>query len=114
MSNTVLWIITGLMIIFMVYTRFVGKTSSADARALVASGAVLLDVRSPAEFSSGHLDGAINVPVDQLPNRTSEVGPKERPVVVYCRSGARSARAAGILRAAGFSKVEDLGAMSRW
>jgi phage shock protein E len=90
-----------------------GKVSSAEARLLVEKGALLLDVRSPEEFQSGHLQGAVNIPVQELDARMGEVGPKERAVVVYCRSGMRSGRAAELLKRAGYD-VRDLGAMSRW
>jgi rhodanese-related sulfurtransferase len=88
------------------------RVSSTEAHALVAAGATLLDVRSPGEFASGHIDGALLVPVDELDARLSEV-PQDRPVVVYCRSGSRSAHAASILGAAGY-EVHDLGGMSNW
>ena len=114
LGTVVQWLLFGLITAVFVYTRFVGKTSPDDAKRLVAEGARLVDVRSSAEFASGHIDGAVNIPVDQLPGRVAEVGPKEGPVVVYCRSGARSARAASILKAAGYTRVSDLGAMSRW
>ncbi len=112
--NTLTWIAIALMAAFFVYTRFVGKVAPAAAKALVQGGARLLDVRSPGEFASGHLDGALNIPIDQLGARLAEVGPKETPVVVYCRSGARSGSAARVLKAAGFARVEDLGPMGRW
>jgi rhodanese-related sulfurtransferase len=89
-----------------------GHVSGAEGRALVGAGATLLDVRSPAEFAAGHLDGAVLVPVDELGARLAEV-PRDRPVVVYCRSGGRSARAAALLAAAGY-EVHDLGAMASW
>lgn len=89
-------------------------TSSAAARALVADGAKLIDVRTPEEFAAGHVEGAANIPVDQLGTRLKEVGPSTTPVVVYCRSGVRSARATRTLRGAGFEAVHDLGAMSNW
>lgn len=82
------------------------------ARKLVQAGAFLLDVRTPEEFAEGHVDGATNVPVDALAERLADV-PKEREVVVYCRSGGRSARAASLLREAGY-EVHDLGAMDAW
>lgn len=63
-------------------------------------GGVVVDVRTPAEFAEGHVEGALNVPVDQLPARLSEL-PADRTVIVYCRSGARSSAAARTLRAAG-------------
>lgn len=90
-----------------------GAKDSAAAHELVSGGAVLLDVRTPAEFASGHIDGARNIPVDQIAARSKEID-KATPVVVYCRSGARSAAAANTLRGLGFAKVEDLGAMSNW
>jgi rhodanese-related sulfurtransferase len=84
------------------------------ARELVGGGAILLDVRSEGEFTSGHLQGARNVPVQALESRISELGPPDQPIVVYCLSGMRSARAARALTRAGFTKVYDLGSMNRW
>jgi rhodanese-related sulfurtransferase len=89
-----------------------GHVSGTEGRALLAAGATLLDVRSPAEFAAGHLDGAVHVPVDELDARLGEL-PRDRPVVVYCRSGGRSARAASLLAAAGY-EVHDLGGMANW
>lgn len=86
----------------------------AAARAIVADGGRLVDVRTPTEFDAGHLDGARNLPLGDLPTRLTELEPKSEWVVVYCRSGARSAQAAGILVDAGFSQVFDLGPMSAW
>ena len=82
------------------------------ARAAVAAGALLLDVRSAEEFAAGHLPGARNLPVDQVAARIDEV-PTDRPLVVYCRSGRRSASASATLRARGL-EVIDLGPMSAW
>lgn len=66
---------------------------------------VLVDVRTPAEYAEAHAEGAINIPVQELPRRMGELQ-RSRPVVVYCRSGARSAAAATMLRSAGYA-VED-------
>jgi rhodanese-related sulfurtransferase len=90
------------------------QTAGAEGKALVAAGAVLLDVRTAAEFASGHVEGAKNIPVHELEARMAELGPASTPVVVYCRSGARSARAAAMLKARGFSTVKDIGPMSAW
>ncbi|MBX3259736.1 MAG: rhodanese-like domain-containing protein [Labilithrix sp.] len=84
----------------------------ARARELVAGGAKLVDVRSAAEFADEHVDGAENVPVDAIGER--ELGPTDTPIVVYCHSGRRSARAASALRARGYTNVYDLGGMSSW
>ena len=114
--NKTLWILLALAVVAVVvmWLGARGRISSKEARELVAGGARLVDVRTPGEFAAGHLDGALNVPVQDLSARFGELGPKERPLVLYCRSGARSARAAGLLRDAGFTAVHDLGGMSRW
>ena len=91
-----------------------GDVSSAEARQLVQAGARLVDVRTPGEFSAGHIPGAINIPVQQLETRMSELQPKDAAVVVYCRSGHRSGNATRMLKSAGFTAVRDLGSMSRW
>lgn len=85
-----------------------------EARAWVKDGAKLVDVRTPEEFASGHLPGAINIPVQDLPGRAPEIGAVTDRVVVYCRSGSRSARAARLLTEAGFTAVLDGGAMAAW
>ena len=61
---------------------------------------LLIDVRTPAEFASGHIVGALNIAVETLSNRLSEV-PKDKPVIVDCHSGNRSAQAASIMSGAG-------------
>jgi rhodanese-related sulfurtransferase len=96
---------------------FGGPQASAgprkDPHQLVRDGALLLDVRTVAEFEGGALPGAVNIPVQELPRRLSEIDP-HRPVVVYCRSGGRSAQAAGLLRGHGVAEVFDLGPISAW
>jgi rhodanese-related sulfurtransferase len=80
------------------------------------SGLVVLDVRTPQEFAAGHVPGAINIPHDQLANRLGELpASRDKPVVVYCRSGRRSALAEDVLRQGGFSNVKHLkGDMVGW
>lgn len=87
--------------------------SQHNARSLVAKGAILLDVRTPEEFREQHVPEAKNIPVQELSARLSEVGAKNLPVVVYCRSGGRSAVAASILEKAGY-QVVDIGPMQNW
>lgn len=65
----------------------------------------LLDVRTPAEFAEAHAEGAINIPLQELPVRMNELR-NDKQIIVYCRSGARSAVATTMLRSAGYS-VED-------
>lgn len=88
--------------------------SKHNGRELVANGAFLLDVRTPEEFLDRHIEGAKNIPVQELANRVGEVGAKDRPIVVYCRSGVRSASAAKLLKSAGYEDVLDIGAIGNW
>jgi rhodanese-related sulfurtransferase len=70
---------------------------------------VVLDVRTPAEFAAGHVPGARNVSHDQLPAKLAELAAlKDKPVVLYCRSGRRTAIAGQTLRGAGFSQLLHL------
>ncbi|WBO86166.1 rhodanese-like domain-containing protein [Hymenobacter yonginensis] len=73
------------------------------------AGTVLVDVRRPDEFGAGHLPGALNIDVTGLDfaRRVATLNPN-RPTYVYCRSGARSAKAAAQLSAAGFGQVHNL------
>jgi phage shock protein E len=96
----------------LVFVRL--RSASSRAHALVKEGAVLLDVRTPAEFQAGHLPGAIIIPVAELRARVAELGPRTTPVVTYCHSGVRSTRAAATLRGLGFSEVLNLGPQAAW
>jgi len=74
---------------------------------------IILDVRTPEEFSEGHIEGAILIPVDELEGRLDEL-PLDKPIITYCKSGGRSATAAGILVENGFSEVYDMGGITDW
>ncbi len=117
--NPLLVIAAVALVAFVVANAFASGGGGLDAdeieqvRTLLAEGdAELVDVRTPQEFARNGLDGAKNVPVQQLAERLDEAGAKDEPVVVYCRSGNRSARAAQILEKAGYEEVYDLGAHS--
>lgn len=99
-----------LFLVSCAHKRSVG----AEAHRRVEAGATLVDVRTPEEFATGHLPGAVNIPVEELPRRFPELGSPEKPLVVYCRSGARSSRAERLLKEHGFQDVFILGPMSAW
>ena len=88
------------------------ESASARAHRMVEEGATLVDVRSPAEYNSGHIDGAINIPLQVVGQRMSEI-PTDHEVVVYCLSGARSGAAMRQLQANGYT-VHNLGGISAW
>lgn len=106
-------ILLGVVVLTLILWGRRGNVSSEEARKLVAEGASLLDVRTQQEFAAGHIEGALNIPLQELQQRLHEL-PKDRPVVVYCRSGNRSSSAAKLLENQGYSAVHDLGGMSRW
>lgn len=74
------------------------------------AGATVVDVRSEAEFRSGAYRGALNVPLQGLSQQLHRI-PKDRPVIVYCASGARSAVAVRTLRKAGYADVSNGGGL---
>lgn len=75
---------------------------------------VFLDVRTPEEYASGHIRGAKLVPLQELEKRVAEV-PRDRQVYVYCHSGRRSAKAASLLAAKGYTNIENVsGGMVAW
>jgi phage shock protein E len=74
---------------------------------------LLLDVRSTAEFSAGHIDGALHLPLDQLQHGAPRLLPDPaQPLIVYCASGARSAFACAVLGQMGYSRAMNGGGMS--
>jgi len=91
-----------------------GVIDGAAAQRLQARGATVLDVRTPMEFAEGHVPGALNIPVDQVAARARELGAKDRPVLVYCRTGRRSGMAAAELAQQGFTALYDLRSISDW
>lgn len=74
----------------------------------------LVDVRTPEEFASGHVPGAVNLPVDQVEARIGEVDAPGAEVYLVCRSGGRSAKAADLLLAKGYAPVNVQGGTEAW
>ena len=79
----------------------------------VPDDAFVLDVREPDEWSAGHVEGALHIPMGQVQTRLEEI-PQDRRVVVVCRSGGRSARVTGYLRQQGYDVVNLDGGLSAW
>lgn len=91
------------------------KAATVDQATLLARvaqqdpGLIVLDVRTPEEYAAGHVPGARNIAHELLPSRLAELADaRDRDIVVYCRSGRRSAIAFETLRAAGFQRVAQL------
>jgi rhodanese-related sulfurtransferase len=76
---------------------------------------LLIDVRTPKEFSDGFILDAVNMPVAELPELYSQIKDKDQKVVVYCRSGVRAGRAISFLEEQGFTNVIHLdGDFGQW
>ncbi|MGN6783209.1 MAG: rhodanese-like domain-containing protein [Marmoricola sp.] len=84
-----------------------------QAAAALDQGAAVIDVREPAEFRTGHLPGAVNIPMGQLAARLGEID-RNRPVYVVCASGNRSSAMTDVLTAAGFDAINVAGGTSAW
>jgi len=96
----------------LVYTTI----SVSDARAMLqfSSNVLVVDVRTTEEYAQGHLKGAINIPLSDLPLRIGALE-HNRPILVYCQTGIRGAQASTILVKAGFTKVFNLeGGITAW
>lgn len=89
--------------------------SASEAQALIAGDQrpFILDVRQPEEFTSGHINGAKLIPLDQLQGRLAEL-PKDRAILCVCRSGSRSGSAARLLANAGYQAINLRGGMMGW
>lgn len=74
--------------------------------------ATIIDVRSPMEYASGHVDGAVNIPVDEIAHETDQLKALTPPYILYCRSGARSSMAAHYMTQAGFKEVYNAGGLA--
>lgn len=79
----------------------------------VSDGADVLDVREPEEWTAGHIEGALHIPLADLPGRLADL-PPAGPLVVTCRGGGRSSRAVAYLQGMGVDAVNLDGGMKAW
>lgn len=104
--TTWIWIPFLLFIAWMFWQR--RGLSAKSLSLLLARGAQVVDVRSPAEFRGGHVPGSKNIPLDQIQTRSKELD-RQKPVVLCCASGSRSAMAVSLLKRQGFTDVHNAG-----
>ena len=110
------WLFLGLavFVVFSLVLKRLFQVSAQKARELLDSGALVIDVCSPREFAPRHVKGAVNLPLDQIRRRIEKTEPnRDRPLLVYCHSGSRSALACRILTNLGYKEVHNLGSFSR-
>ena len=75
--------------------------TTVNYKEMVSNGAIIVDVRTSAEFKAGHIPGSKNFPLDNIRTKVAELKKLNKPVITVCRSGARSGKAKGILNSAG-------------
>ncbi len=98
----------------LIVMRRAGQIPAKEAAEYVKDGAIIVDVRSPEEFSSGHLSQAFNMPLDgiegTLPNKIKD---RSQVILVHCQTGLRSKKAKDRLNQIGYKQVFDLGSYER-
>jgi len=110
--TTTLIIAAVVAVVFMLKTA--GQISAKDALAHLKNGALVIDVRIPGEFNSGHLSAALNLPLDEietaLPRRVPD---KNQVLLLHCQSGMRSGMAKKKLNGLGYANAFNLGSYGR-
>ena len=86
--------------------------NSGVDRFRVTEGAFLIDVRTPSEYQTGHIEGSINVPLGDIHYIVEKVPFIEAPLFVYCQSGARSGQATSMIREMGYRDVTNIGGIN--
>lgn len=88
-----------------------GKSTTVNLSEILSQKPFLVDVRTPAEFSSGSAKGAVNIPLDQVASKIAQFKGKQQ-IVVFCRSGNRSGQAKAILERSGITNVVNGGSVN--
>lgn len=92
--------------------KIFGLSAKVNYPELLQNGAIVIDVRSKAEYLAGHIKDSINIPVDTLRNNLFKLKDKNQPIITCCVSGMRSASAKSILKSNGYTKVYNGGGWS--
>ena len=116
MNNKIILII-GVVVIIGVITilKHLGLAKPGELESILANKKYkLIDVRTIPEFDNGHVKNAKNIPLHELLQRIDKVAPnKDRPLLLYCRSGSRSGHAKKVLEEKGYTNVMNLGSLHR-
>lgn len=89
--------------------KLLGFGPSVNYAELVKNGGIIVDVRTKGEYSSGHIKGSVNIPLDQLSVNLSKFKDKNQAIITCCASGMRSASGKSILKSNGYSNVHNGG-----
>jgi rhodanese-related sulfurtransferase len=115
-----LFLASGAMLVWPEVSKLIGASNEIGTleatRLMNQSGTLVLDVREDKDYAAGHLPRARHIPLKELPKRIDEIAKfKQKPVIVTCRSGPRSASACRLLERSGFATVYQLkGGLAAW
>ncbi|HWA93080.1 MAG TPA: rhodanese-like domain-containing protein [Terracidiphilus sp.] len=113
MSTTGFFVALGIAILYFVYKR-TGLLPLKEAKEFVKKGALIIDVRTPGEFESGHLSQATNIPLDQIEMNIGNYSKdKGKILLLHCQSGMRSSKAVKRLGAIGYKNAFNIGSYAR-
>ncbi|MEZ4978198.1 MAG: rhodanese-like domain-containing protein [Chitinophagales bacterium] len=85
--------------------KLLGMPDSNELKSFLERKAIIIDVRTPAEFKEGNVKGSLNIPLDKIGAQVSKIKTMQKPIIVCCRSGARSGQAASMLKSSGIEVV---------
>jgi rhodanese-related sulfurtransferase len=118
MKSKIYWALAAVLGLMLVALQLPASQGidAKQAQTMVGSGALLLDVREPAEYAAIHAPNAKLIPLGEVGSRLNELEAyKNKPIAVMCRSGRRSAKAVALLQEAGFTQVSNVqGGIQAW
>lgn len=97
---------------FSFFTKLFNSGSKVDFKELIANKAIIIDVRTKAEYQNGHIKGSMNIPLQSLNTQLSKLK-KDKTIITCCASGSRSSVAKSILKSNGFTDVHNGGSWTR-
>jgi phage shock protein E len=106
-----LWVLLILAAVLAAKHLLSGKAPARVVEEKLRQGALVVDVRTPAEFAAGHYEEARNIPLNELSSRMDELGKTSDQVIVYCLSGTRAGAAARMMKRAGYTNVVNAGSL---
>lgn len=111
------WAFIAFVVIFAagyIFLRRAGQIAVKDAHEYLRKSALIVDVRTPAEFNAGHIQSAVNLPLDQIETTLPpQVKDRTQPILLHCQAGTRSAIAKKRLNALGYVNAYNLGSYTR-
>ena len=107
-SIKIIFISISLVLMISLFKNLFSNGNSEELKSVIANNAYLVDVRTPQEYADGHVEGSINIPLNQIPSQLNKFK-NHKNIVVFCRSGNRSGQAKTILEQNGFTNVVNGG-----